>query len=205
MLLQTIRSLVVLCDSELLERNLEKFSATWQSAIASASSLIHGITPRSNFPLAPTDYGALVDVVDAVISNLPDPTVARLFDVFLRLLRETADGLAKIRSTPQLSNSKDPPLGRHSKGLPGSPPVLAPNEAFKKTLQCLLKRAYKGLKHICERVYRSIGKDETHGSYDELKTSEKLLELWQVREATVLRKIWLNATDSIYRSWRNPL
>lgn len=194
MLLEAIRALVALCDPQLLESNLLKFSTTWQTAVASAAAVV--VSPDSiqnkQLPLSPTDYGALVDVVDALVPQLPEVTVARLFGVFLQLLRESAEGLDKQTNRPSSSFEQKSPLkaslfkgsarrpfvGR--KGLLGSGAPVSAAESSRQTLQCLLRRSFKGLKHVCERIEKSIRAGESREVYDEILTTDKLAELWQV-------------------------
>lgn len=164
----------------MLESNLHRFSATWQSAVASAASVIGEEKPIHNLPLSPADYGALVDVVDALISQLPEVTVARLFGVFLQLLQQSAEGLARQQSSrkPEPKGSLG---GRRLKGILGSSAPLSAAETSRQTLQCLLRRALKGLKHICERIEKSIRNKEMHEVYEEFRNPEKLFEVWKVR------------------------
>lgn len=194
MLLEAIRSLAVFCDSDLLESNLHKFSSAWQSAVASAANMVSGDstveTTLEQSTLTPTDYGALVDVVDALISKLPDTTVARLFGVFVQLLQQCAEGLAKQHQKTVIRPLDMSIAQRSRKNLGSKKGVglrllpsthLSSIETSRLTLQCLLRRAFKGLKHICERIYESVRSGAAHPAYNDIiQHSEPLLELWRV-------------------------
>lgn len=172
----TIRALSLLCDSEILEQNLKNFSATWTSMVAEAANCLTGNVPsqpKSAITLSPSQCGALVDVVGALIPRLPLNRVRCLTDVFVKLLADCATGISNAKSVSKRPSSKvlQPVVTQHSA------------RSHYDTLHCLLRRAYKGLQHC---IYRLINAPSSEHSLAAISV-EEFANWWQVSLLVRLR------------------